>query len=50
MASRQSAVTKDDFARPRTTVDVLIFTVLDDALKVLLVRRPSSNRPPMAIA
>ncbi|MEO5796705.1 MAG: NUDIX domain-containing protein [Rhodoferax sp.] len=31
-----------DFPRPLVTVDVVIFTVLGDALQVLLVRRPSS--------
>jgi 8-oxo-dGTP diphosphatase len=46
MASRQSDVPKKDFARPYTTVDVLIFTVLDDALKVLLVQRPSDPGEP----
>ena len=35
-----------DFPRPYTTVDVLIFTVIDDALKVLLVQRPSDADEP----
>ncbi len=36
----------DDFARPLTTVDVVIFTLLADALKVLLVQRPSDADEP----
>ncbi len=35
-----------DFPRPHTTVDVVIFTVFDDALKVLLVQRPSDTAEP----
>lgn len=35
-----------DFPRPFTTVDVVIFTVQDDALKVLLVQRPSDADEP----
>lgn len=35
-----------DFPRPYTTVDVVIFTVLDDALQVLLVQRPSNTGEP----
>ncbi|SEL07237.1 ADP-ribose pyrophosphatase YjhB, NUDIX family [Roseateles sp. YR242] len=35
-----------DFPRPFTTVDVLILTVLEDALKVLLVQRPSGASEP----
>lgn len=35
-----------DFPRPLVTVDVVIFCVLDDALKVLLVRRPSEPADP----
>ena len=35
-----------DFPRPFTTVDVVIFTVLDEALKVLLVQRPSGRGEP----
>ena len=38
--------TKNDFPRPYTTVDVLIFTVLDDALKVLFVQRPFDTDEP----
>jgi 8-oxo-dGTP diphosphatase len=41
MAARTTALQNDDFTRPYTTVDVLIFTVIDDALKVLLVQRPA---------
>ena len=41
MPTRKPASAKHDFPRPYTTVDVLIFTVLDEALKVLLVQRPS---------
>lgn len=39
-----------DFPRPFTTVDVVIFTVLDDALQVLLVRRPDEAPWPGAWA
>jgi 8-oxo-dGTP diphosphatase len=35
-----------DFPRPLTTVDIVIFTVIDDALKVLLVQRPSRAAMP----
>ncbi len=42
-AARGKAV---DFPRPYTTVDVVIFTVLDDTLKVLLVQRPSDTQEP----
>jgi 8-oxo-dGTP diphosphatase len=35
-----------DFPRPYTTVDVVIFTVLDEALKVLLVQRPADVMEP----
>ena len=34
------------FARPYTTVDVVIFTVRDDALAVLLVKRPDEKGEP----
>src|SRR5688500_11774689 len=34
------------FARPLATVDVVIFSVIDDALKVLLVRRPAGDGEP----
>lgn len=46
MASRKPASVDKDFARPYTTVDVLIFTVIDDALKVLLVQRPADVNEP----
>lgn len=35
-----------DFPRPFTTVDVVIFTVLEEELKVLLVQRPSGTKEP----
>jgi 8-oxo-dGTP diphosphatase len=35
-----------DFPRPLVTVDVVIFSVLDDALKVVLVRRPAAPDEP----
>lgn len=35
-----------EFPRPYTTVDLVIFTVQDDALKVLLVQRPSDRDEP----
>jgi 8-oxo-dGTP diphosphatase len=35
-----------DFERPLTTVDVVIFTVLDEQLQVLLVRRPDGAAEP----
>lgn len=44
--SLRSASTGDHFPRPYTTVDVVIFTVLDDALQVLLVRRPLDGGEP----
>ena len=46
MATRKSHSPTHDFPRPFTTVDVLIFTVIDDALKVLLVQRPSGAGEP----
>ena len=39
-----------DFPRPYTTVDVVIFTMLDEMLKVLLVRRPDEQPHPSAWA
>ena len=35
-----------DFPRPLTTVDVVIFTIRDDALHVLLVQRPEGEAEP----
>src|SRR6185369_12641462 len=35
-----------EFERPLVTVDVLIFSLLDNALKVLLVRRPDEAGDP----
>lgn len=46
MATRKPDAARNDFPRPFTTVDVLIFTVVDDALKVLLVQRPSDGDEP----
>jgi 8-oxo-dGTP diphosphatase len=50
MATRKNPVApatrKNDFPRPFTTVDVVIFTVLEDTLKVLLVQRPSDADEP----
>ena len=43
-SSRLPATTSgNDFPRPYTTVDIVIFTVLDDALQMLLVQRPSES-------
>lgn len=36
-----------DFPRPLVSVDVAIFTVLDDALKVVLVKRPNDTSEPL---
>ena len=44
--SLRSASKGDHFPRPYTTVDVVIFTVLDEALQVLLVRRPMDKGEP----
>ncbi|MBL0729080.1 NrtR DNA-binding winged helix domain-containing protein [Piscinibacter sp. HJYY11] len=44
MASKKHASL--DFPLPFTTVDVVIFTVLDERLKVLLVKRPDDSREP----
>jgi 8-oxo-dGTP diphosphatase len=46
MPPRKLAPEQNDFPRPYTTVDVLIFTVIADALKVLLVRRPPDANDP----
>ncbi len=35
-----------EFPRPLTTVDVVIFTVLNDQLQVLLVKRPEDSAEP----
>ncbi|WP_426398965.1 NUDIX hydrolase [Ralstonia sp. R-29] len=43
MASRSAPKT---FPLPLTTVDVVIFTVLEDVLRVLLVQRPSTETEP----
>lgn len=43
MATRSAPKT---FPRPHTTVDVVIFTVLEDALRVLLVQRPKTDDEP----
>jgi 8-oxo-dGTP diphosphatase len=37
-----------DFPRPLTTVDVVIFAVSDDALRVLLVQRPAGENEPFS--
>jgi len=46
MPTRKTSASSADFPRPYTTVDVVIFTVLDDALKVLLVQRPPDATEP----
>ena len=38
-----------DFPRPLTTVDVVIFAILDDRLGVLLVQRPAGAVEPFPI-
>lgn len=45
-ATPASQTKAHEFPRPYTTVDVVIFTVLDDALEVLLVQRPSGTTEP----
>lgn len=45
MSSKQM-LPASDFPRPFTTVDVVIFTVLDEALQVLLVQRPNDKHEP----
>lgn len=42
----QATDSKLDFPRPLTTVDVVIFTVMEDALRVLLVKRPDTPGEP----
>ncbi|MDT4741756.1 NUDIX hydrolase [Bradyrhizobium sp. WYCCWR 12699] len=39
-----------DFPRPLTTVDVVIFAILDDSLQVLLVQRPAGEGEPFPSA
>nr|WP_312986518.1 NUDIX domain-containing protein [Comamonas koreensis] len=46
MASTAASYQPVDFVRPYTTVDVVIFSVLDGTLKVLLVQRPASGSEP----
>jgi 8-oxo-dGTP diphosphatase len=46
MAPRKPDPARNDFPRPFTTVDVLIFTIVDDALNVLLVQRPGDGDEP----
>ena len=49
MASlRSSTAQAPSYPRPLTTVDVVLFTVLKDALQVLLVRRPDDAAEPFA--
>lgn len=43
---RPAALLANDFPRPFTTVDVVIFTVRSDALEVLLVQRPTDKTEP----
>jgi 8-oxo-dGTP diphosphatase len=43
---KRKANPRRGFALPYTTVDIVIFTVLNDALKVLLVQRPSDTDEP----
>jgi 8-oxo-dGTP diphosphatase len=45
-ASSQRARRSPGFGVPYTTVDVVIFTVLDDTLQVLLVQRPAGAHEP----
>ena len=35
-----------DFEKPLTTVDVVIFSVLDEQLQVLLIKRPTGPQEP----
>ncbi|MBB4375647.1 ADP-ribose pyrophosphatase YjhB (NUDIX family) [Bradyrhizobium sp. SBR1B] len=39
-----------DFPRPLTTVDVVIFTILDDSLQVLLMQRPAGEGEPFPLS
>lgn len=43
---QKSAASSKAFPRPYTTVDVVIFTVIEDQLHVLLVKRPTSTSDP----
>ncbi|MBV8249548.1 MAG: NUDIX hydrolase, partial [Comamonas sp.] len=45
-AAPRHAKPAPDFPRPYTTVDVVIFTIFDKALKVLLVQRPGHEDDP----
>ncbi len=40
------SVQVQDINRPMVTVDVAVFTLLDDVLQVLLVQRPSQHHEP----
>jgi ADP-ribose pyrophosphatase YjhB (NUDIX family) len=42
----KNAATPPNFPRPLTTVDVVIFTALDERLHVLLVKRPEGPKEP----
>lgn len=42
----RSTRSPQEFPRPLTTVDVVIFTVIDDQLHVLLVKRPTGDAEP----
>lgn len=44
--SEIKSVPTPGFERPLVTVDVVIFTVIDEQLKVLLVRRPNTDAEP----
>jgi 8-oxo-dGTP diphosphatase len=46
LQGRRAPIAALDFPRPLTTVDIAIFTVIDEALKVLLVRRPARAAAP----
>ena len=46
MSKPSSSPSSLEFPRPLVTVDVAMFTVLDDALQVLLVRRPADSAEP----
>ncbi|MCS4293242.1 8-oxo-dGTP diphosphatase [Comamonas sp. BIGb0152] len=46
MASAAASHNRTDFVRPYTTVDVVIFSVVEGALKVLLVQRPAEGTEP----